>query len=104
MEYKSNFNRLHYLLTEEFSNVEVTEKANSSIGSYIELNIKEDLDCKILIKKKNIESQVFIWEYFPDPNGEQTIKRTSSIDNFTSCVKDIIDNKRFSSEYLNKLK
>lgn len=102
MEYKSNFNRLHYLITEKFKNVEVLEKNNSK-GNYIEIIIKEDLDCRVL-KKNDLESSIFGWEYYPNPDTERTIHRSSSIDTFADTIQDIISNKRFDIEYINKHK
>lgn len=102
MEYKSNFNRLHYLINEKFKDVEVFEKSSVSLGNYIEIVIHEGLDCKIIIKKKDLESPIFGWQYYPNPETQQTIQRSSSIDNFTNTIEDILSNKRFDIEYLNK--
>jgi len=104
MEYKSNFNRLHYLINEKFKDVEVFEKSSANLGKYIEIVIHEGLDCKIIIKKKDLESSIFGWQYYPNPEASQTIQRVSSIDNFTNTIEDILSNKRFDIEYLNKSK
>ena len=51
MNFKSNLNRIHYLLSEKFENIAVSEKANSQLGSYVEMTIRENLECKLLIRK-----------------------------------------------------
>lgn len=102
MEFKSNFNKLHFNLTSKFKDVSVKEKFNRELGNYIEISINEDIECKVLIKKSDLERDTFNWLYLTNPLKEDssTIARVSSIDNFTDSISDIITNKRFDSEYL----
>lgn len=106
MDYKSNLNRLHYLLTEKFQQVEVSEMSNQKLGNYIELTIKENLECKIFIRKKDLDNSNINFLYLTNPLQEnsQAIERVSSIENFANCVEDIISNKRFDSDYVNSVK
>ena len=101
MEYKSNFNKLHYLLSEKFNNIEIVEKSNPKLGSYIELIIKEDLECKVIIKKRDLEKNQFNWSYLANPlNEESKVDRTSKVETIASDIVDIFTNKRFDSEYI----
>lgn len=105
MNFKSNLNRIHYLLSEKYENIEVKEKANPQLGSYVEMTIKESLECKILIKKTDLESNNITFLYLTNPINENSIiSRVSSVEGFAEVVKDIIDNKRFDSEYLESVK
>lgn len=99
--FKTNFNHLHYLLSENFENIEVSEKADDKIGQYIELTVESDLECKITIPKKNLESPSFNWTYLADPtNMDSIVERSSNINTFANDVVDIFENKRFSKDYL----
>lgn len=102
MEFKKNLNMIHYLLSEKFESVEVSEKSNLKLGNYIEFSIKEDLECRVLIKKKDLESNRFKWLYCSNPLIEESnfIERSSTVETFVGSVDDIIKNKRFDSEYI----
>lgn len=105
MEFKINLNKIHYGLSEKFSDIKVTESANSKIGPFIEISIKENVECRIIIKKSNLESQFINFQYMSNPLNEKSlVDRTTTVDEFANTIKDIIDNKRFESEYLNNLK
>jgi hypothetical protein len=101
--FKANFNHIHYLLSEKFENIEVSEKADDKTGQYIELIIENDLECKIHITKKNLENPSFNWTYLANPNDETSIiERSSNINTFTNDVIDIFETKKFSNDYLKK--
>ncbi len=105
MDFKSNLNRIHYLLSEKFENVEVVEKANPQLGSYIEMTIKENVECKMLIRKLDLEQPNITFLYLTNPTNENSvISRVSSVENFAEVVKDIFVNKRFDSDYLESVK
>ena len=106
MEFKSNLNRIHYLLTEKFSDVTICEKSNQNLGSYIELSVRENLECKVLIKKVDLERTNVSFLYLTNPTNENSfvISRVSSVETFADTIKDIIDNKRFESEYVESVK
>lgn len=104
MEFKSNINKLHYIISEDFKEVDISEKSSLEYGNYFEISIKENLECKVIIKKKDIESKTFNFLYSSNPLIENSnlIERTSSIELFSETIKDIIDNKRFDIDYINK--
>jgi len=106
MEFKANLNKIHYLLTEQFNNVEVKEKANQKLGAYLEFSVKENLECKFLIRKADLETGNITFLYLTNPLNESShvIARTTTVDTFADSIKDIIQNKRFDSEYLDNIK
>jgi hypothetical protein len=105
MEFKINLNKIHYELSEKFSNIEVVEKANSKLGQFVEISVKENLECKIIIKKTDLENNFINFHYLSNPlNENSSVHRTTTVEEFANTIKDIIDNKRFESEYLNNLK
>lgn len=106
MEFKTNLNKIHYLLTEQFESVDVKEGANTQLGSYVEFSVKENLECKFLIRKVDLENSNITFFYSTNPLNEKSnlISRVSNIETFANSIKDIIDNKRFDSEYLDNLK
>lgn len=106
MEFKINLNKIHYLLTEKFENVEVKEGANSQLGPYVEFSVKENVECKFLIKKVDLERSNITFLYSTNPLRAESsfISRVSNVETIAESIKDIIDNKRFDSDYLNNLK
>lgn len=102
MSLKKNINRVHFLLSEEFESVDIKEKVSKDLGNYLEISIKEDLECRIVIPKKDLESEHFKWKYFSNPNDSESflIERVSSVESIKVDVRDIFDKKRFDSEYL----
>ncbi len=104
---KSNINRLHLLLSNKFSDVEIEEKASSKIGQYFKISINEGKQVDILIPFKNIDNKSIInWEYLSNPLDENSylISRKSDIDSIPNIVSDIIDNNKFSSDYIEAIK
>lgn len=106
MEFKANLNKIHYLLTEQFESVEVKEKANQQLGAYVEISVKENLECKFLIRKVDLEKPNITFLYLTNPLSESSdvISRVSPIETFADSIKDILKNKRFDSEYLDNIK
>lgn len=102
MEFISNLNKIHYLLKEKFQNLEFFEKSNLKFGSYVEFVVKENMECRIIIEKKSMESNNISWKYLSNPLVENShlVERSSSIENFVADVSDIFTNKRFDSEYI----
>lgn len=102
MELKSNINKLHFLLTESFKDVNIFEKSNVKFGNYIELVVKEKLECKIIIKKKDLESNYLSWSYLTNPSSKDPflIERKCTIESFSDNVRDIFDNNRFDADYI----
>ena len=87
-------------------NVKVREGANTKLGNYVEFSVKENLECKFFIKKVDLEKNNITFLYSTNPLNEESnlISRVSNVGKLAESIKDIIDNKRFDSEYLNKLK
>lgn len=105
MDFKSNLNKLHYLLTEKFNNVSIEELYSKELGNYVKISIKENLQCDVIITKKELENYNLNWKYSANPLNEKSewVDRNSSIENFTNVIKDILDKKRFSSDYLKNI-
>lgn len=101
---RENFNKLHFDITEEFESVKVEEKSDRTYGNHIQLIIENGPSLKLRIKKQSLESNQFDWQYLADPTDETSIiERSSNLNNFIDHVKDIFENKRFYSEYLEKI-
>lgn len=102
MSLKKNINRIHFLLSEEFESVDIKEKVSKELGNHLEISVKENLECKIVIPKKDLESEYFKWKYFSNPNdsGSFLIERISSVESIKNDIRDIFYKKRFDSEYL----
>ena len=105
MEFKSNFNKLHYLLTENFENVEVKEQSNKKLGNYIQISVKENLECDIIITKKDLETTHINWKYNSNPLNETSywVERECELNDFPRVIKDIFEKRRFDKEYLKNI-
>lgn len=105
MNLRTNVNKIHSDLTENFSNVQISEKSNIRLGNFIELIVLENnKDLKIQISKYELEKDIFSWSYFSNPEQEDSIvERVSHVNSFTNDVSDIFDKNRFDSDYLKKL-
>ena len=107
MSIKYNINKVHSDLIINFDNVKIEEKSNHKMGNYFEvIASKNKMDVKILISKKNIENENFNWVYYSNPLNENShlIERTSNINNICEHAIDIINNNRFSKEYIESIK
>jgi len=105
MEFKSNLNKLHYNLTQTFENVSVSEKFSREEGNFLEISIKEDLECKIIITKSALESKKVSWKYSSDPTDVEShwVDRTSNLEDMSEEILELFQNKRFSTDYLKKI-
>lgn len=103
---KKNINHLHFLLTENFTRVDLKESSDKSLGNYFLITVMENYTCKIVIKKENMESQDINWSYYSNPNdiNSTLVERESLIENLTLDIRDIFDKKRFDSDYLSSIK
>lgn len=104
---KSNINKLHLLLCNKFGDVKIEESANSKLGQYFKISINEGKIVDILIPFKNIHNKSIInWEYLSNPLDPKsyTIERKSDIDSFPSIVSDILENNKFSRDYIESIK
>jgi len=103
---KVNINKVHGELVSSFEEVKITEKSDKTNGNYFEVSaLKESKEVKMIITKKNIESDKFSWSYYSDPSDENSflIERNSTTDTIVSDVEDIIEKNRFSEDYLLKI-
>ncbi len=102
MEIKKNINKIHSELQNEFSDVSILERSEKKFGNHFEIKINESqLQLKVIIGNKNLESDTFNWSYYSNPENENSIvERTSSVQNFANDIKDIFEKKRFDSDYL----
>lgn len=103
---KININKVHGDLVGRFEEVSIAEKANKDFGNYFELSAsKESKEVKMIITKKNIENDRFIWSYYSDPSDDSShlIERISTTDSIASDVADIVEKNRFSEGYLLKI-
>lgn len=107
MNLKQNINRIHIELSNNFEEVNLSEKSDVKRGNYIELSILENnKNLKVLISKTDLENDNFNWDYYANPLNENSdlVNRSSSISLFVEDVKDIFEKNRFNSEYLESIK
>jgi hypothetical protein len=102
MDFKSNANKLHYLLSERFDNVDIQEKSSRELGNYVKFSIKEELQCDVIITKKDLQNSFMSWKYNSNPLNENSdwVERSCEISEFTDVIEDILQKRRFSSDYL----
>lgn len=87
----------------KFGKVEIFEKSSKEFGNYFEIKILESKEVDIIIPVKNLDTNApFIWSYKSNPLSESSdlIPRISSVGDIADCVIDIIENNRFSRDYL----
>ena len=105
MNLRSNINRIHFLLTEKFQNVEINENSSLKFGKYFEISIKENKTLKIILPFRNIDGvNNFNFHYFSNPNDQESylIERSTNTEQIVSIVEDILNNNRFSEDYIVK--
>jgi hypothetical protein len=103
MDIRYNINRIDTILKENFNGVEIKEKSSLKFGNYFEIIIKESKDVRIILPYKNIDNKLkFEFLYFANPTneGSELIARSSDVEGISLVVRDIIDNNRFSEEYI----
>jgi len=107
MNLKQNINRIHIELSDNFDEVNLSEKSDIKLGNYIELSILEgNKNLKVQISKTDLEGDNFNWQYFANPLNENSdlVNRNSSVSLFIEDVKDIFEKNRFNSEYIESIK
>lgn len=108
MDLKQNINKIHVDLTSQFygHEVKIEEKSNVKFGNYFELSvIKEGKEAKIIITMSSLNGYNFNWTYLSNPLDESShlVERTSTVDSFSSDVRDIFEKNRFSEDYLKEV-
>ncbi len=103
MNLRTNINMIHGDLSNNFNEVNISEKSDLQFGNYIELSIFEgNKNLKVIISKTDLESDRFNWKYYANPLNENSdlIDRNSMVSLFTKDVKDIFEKNRFNSDYI----
>lgn len=101
---KYNINKLHGILLNEFNSVKLEESSNLTFGNHFIISINENMEVKAILTKNSIENNTFEWSYYSDPTNSDShlVERKSTIDGFTNDIRDILNKKRFDSDYLSK--
>lgn len=106
MSLKTNINKLHSDLISKYQSVTISEKSNKTFGNYFEISVNESSKTlKLIITKKSIESDNFNWNYYSNPEDDNSVlvERNSHVNDFVETVKDIFEKNRFDSDYLSKI-
>lgn len=107
MNLKQNVNKIHIDLSNNFEEVNISEKSDLTYGNYIELSVTEgNKNLKMIVTKRDIENYNFNWKYFANPLNENSdlVDRSSTLDGLVNDVKDIFEQNRFNSEYIESIK
>ena len=101
---KYNINKLHGILLNEFDSITLEESSNLKFGNHFVISINESMMVKVILTKNSIENNTFDWFYYSDPTNSEShlVERKSTIDCFTNDIRDILNKKRFDSDYLSK--
>jgi hypothetical protein len=103
MSIKENINKIHFELSNNFESVKIEEKSNIKFGNYFYISlINEGLEVRMIIIKKDLESNNIKWLYFSNPldDNSHLVERVSNINNITNDIADVLNKKRFSEDYL----
>lgn len=105
MSLKFNINKIHGDLLNNFDNVEVNEKSSLELGEYIELKANnEGKEFIMLVEKRQIQFDSFVWGYYPNPKSKEfLVERSSTIDGLIDDVKDIFEKNRFDEDYIKEI-
>jgi len=107
MNLKANINKIHSDLLSKYEDVTILEKSNTKFGNYFEITVNENSkSLRMVITKKSAESETFDWNYYSDPDSENSVlvERRTNTSNFIDVVNDIFEKNRFDSDYLEKIK
>jgi hypothetical protein len=104
MDIKYRINKIHSDLTNNFTNVNIEQKSNK-LGNFFELLISEKYDIRIQIKFSDLEYNNINWVYYSNPLdiNSTIVERNSTLETITNDIKDILYNKRFSYDYIQKI-
>lgn len=105
MDLKSNVNKIHSDLLNNFEDVKITEKSSKEIQEYIEFSvIREGKEVIIVATKKELSNHNFSWSYYSNPQKKDfLVERNSNVDSLLNDVEDIFNRNRFDSEYLENI-
>jgi hypothetical protein len=102
MNLRQNINKVHFDLQNRFGEVTITEKSDLKLGNYFELSIlEENKEVKVILRKNEVEKNVFEWSYFSNPLNESSnlVERTSKLEMFSLDVQEVFEKNRFDSDY-----
>jgi hypothetical protein len=102
MNLRENINKVHFDLQNRFGEVTITEKSDLKLGNYFELSIlEENKEVKVILRKNEVEKNVFEWSYFSNPLNESSnlVERTSKLEMFSLDVQEVFEKNRFDSDY-----
>jgi hypothetical protein len=102
MSLRQNINKVHFDLQNRFGEVTITEKSDLKLGNYFELSIlEENKEVKVILRKTEVEKNVFEWSYFSNPLNESSnlVERTSKLEMFSLDVQEVFEKNRFDSDY-----
>ena len=102
MNLRQNINKVHFDLQNRFGEVTITEKSDLKLGNYFELSIlEENKEVKVILRKTEVEKNVFEWYYFSNPLNESSnlVERTSKLEMFSLDVQEVFEKNRFDSDY-----
>lgn len=103
MDLKSNINRIHFLISERWENVEISEKSSKDLDKYFEIKINDSKCLRLIIPFRNIdEANNFEIYYYANPLNENSelISRMITNETIVPMIEDIFEKRRFSEEYL----
>lgn len=102
MSLRQNINKIHGDVLSRFQEVSLDEKSDLKFGNYFQLEcVNNDKKIVAIITKKNIETGVFNWGYYSNPdNKNHLVERSSTVDSFISDLEDIFEKNRFDSDYI----
>lgn len=103
MDVRYNINKIHLNLSDKYRDVKILEKSSIKFGKYFEVVINESKVVRLIIPYKNIDGvKNFEFKYFSNPLLENSdlVTRYTNVENITDVVSDILNNNRFSQDYL----
>lgn len=105
MNLKSNINRIHADLLNNFTEVEISEKSSLQLGEYVEIkSINENKELIMIVTKRQLENDNFNWSYYSNPISKDfLVERNSSVSTLIEDVKDIFSKNRFDEDYINQI-
>ncbi len=104
MNLKTNVNKIHSDLINNFETVEINEKSSIELQEYVEFKAtNEGKELIMVVSKRELNNNRFNWKYYSNPDKKDyLIERNSTIESIIEDVKDIFEKNRFDSDYLKK--
>ena len=109
MDLKQSINRIHGdLLMNDSVGSTVTIKESSSLefGSHFEMTATlRGATARIVVEKSALGQDVFRWFYYSNPEDATAglVERVSRLETFEADVMDVLERRRFDSDYLSQI-